>query len=379
MPLQGATIVVSPGQKIQDAINSAAPGDSIKVNPGTYAECINFRGKQITVISASGPASTIIDGSSSGPVVTFDSWEQRETVLQGFTIRNGTGKKLDGLDYGFGGGILCRGSSPTIRSNIIEQNHADPFVSGLFGLGGGISIYEGSYPEITNNTIRNNTAESGGGIYIYATNDAAETAAESILIQDNSISANSAQLGGAIFICGNAHPRIINNVISGNTQISGEEVFICSDSSAEIVNPTTTTASISTTTTSAPATLIVLSVFKAVPGDRQVALIWKTESEIDNAGFNIYRSLRREGPYKKINISLISAQGMPMKGASYKFVDQGLKNGETYFYKLEDIDLSGKNTFHGPVSATPRIIYGIVKSTTVHEPLVRGHVIARSK
>jgi hypothetical protein len=31
-----------------------------------------------------------------------------------------------------------------------------------------------------------------------------------------------------------------------------------------------------------------------------------------------------------------------------------VKNRTTYYYKLEDIDLNGKSTMHGPVSAMPK-------------------------
>ena len=40
-------------------------------------------------------------------------------------------------------------------------------------------------------------------------------------------------------------------------------------------------------------------------------------------------------------------------GSCYKFIDKGLKNNKEYFYKLEDVDVSGNSTYHGPVSATP--------------------------
>ena len=39
---------------------------------------------------------------------------------------------------------------------------------------------------------------------------------------------------------------------------------------------------------------------------------------------------------------------------------QNVKNRKTYYYKLEDIDSSGTSTMHGPVSATPRLVYLIV-------------------
>jgi hypothetical protein len=32
-------------------------------------------------------------------------------------------------------------------------------------------------------------------------------------------------------------------------------------------------------------------------------------------------------------------------------------NRKTYYYKLEDIDLSGTSTMHGPVYVKPRVIY----------------------
>jgi hypothetical protein len=55
---------------------------------------------------------------------------------------------------------------------------------------------------------------------------------------------------------------------------------------------------------------------------------------------------------------LYTAKGSPTQGATYEFADIAVQNGKTYYYKLEDIDLSGKSTMHGPVSAMPRLIFG---------------------
>ena len=81
-----------------------------------------------------------------------------------------------------------------------------------------------------------------------------------------------------------------------------------------------------------------------------------TESEIDNAGFNVYRSDSKNGEYIKINEALLPATGSPTQGASYSFTDDNVRNRKTYFYKLDDIDFNGTSTMHGPVSATPRLI-----------------------
>ena len=100
-------------------------------------------------------------------------------------------------------------------------------------------------------------------------------------------------------------------------------------------------------------TLITLSSFTATPSDRKIILSWTTASEIDNAGFNLYRAEAEDGEYVKINDSLIPAEGSPTSGATYQYIDSYVKNRITYYYKLEDIDLSGTSTMHGPVSATP--------------------------
>jgi len=221
------TITVNPGESIQEAINCASSDDVIEVNTGTYTENINFKGKQITVRSTAGPDSTVIDGGNSGPVVIFNSWEQRETVLEGFTIRHGVGKKIDGLDYGFGGGILCRGSSPTIKDNIIEQNKADPYTGGLFGLGGGICISDHSYPDVKGNIIENNQAELGGGIYIDKTNDPEEYGLTDTIIMNNLICSNTSMLGGGIFVCKSSNSQIINNTIADNVaEVEGGGIWI---------------------------------------------------------------------------------------------------------------------------------------------------------
>gem|GEM_PF-3313709 len=124
------------------------------------------------------------------------------------------------------------------------------------------------------------------------------------------------------------------------------------------VNSTTTTTISSTTTTQLP-TLINLISFDADAGNGSVTLAWKTASEIENAGFNLYRSESKQGNYTKINEQLIPAKGSAVQGADYIFIDKNVKNGRTYYYKLEDIDTAGKRTIHGPVQATPRLFYRI--------------------
>jgi len=107
-----------------------------------------------------------------------------------------------------------------------------------------------------------------------------------------------------------------------------------------------------------PPTVITLSGFTALPGAFKVTIAWTTTSEIDNVGFNLYRSTSATGDYTRVNEVLIPAQGTPTQGSVYEFIDRDVKNRETYYYKLEDIDINGKSIMHGPVSATPKLVYG---------------------
>jgi hypothetical protein len=100
-------------------------------------------------------------------------------------------------------------------------------------------------------------------------------------------------------------------------------------------------------------TAITLVSFEASASESEVRLTWETAAEIDNEGFNIWRSETADGSYVKLNSSLIPAQGNADTGASYEYADTGVVRGMTYYYKLEDVDLHGVSTFHGPVSATP--------------------------
>ena len=97
-------------------------------------------------------------------------------------------------------------------------------------------------------------------------------------------------------------------------------------------------------------TAITLASFNANAGAGDITLAWETGTEIDNAGFNLYRAPSADGPWSKVNVALIAARGDAVAGASYSFVDTP-GNG-TFFYRLQDVDYNGVGELHGPVTAT---------------------------
>ncbi len=83
-----------------------------------------------------------------------------------------------------------------------------------------------------------------------------------------------------------------------------------------------------------------------------VRLAWETVSEIDHLGFNVYRGLLPDGS-DQVLLTFMPAQAPgSTQGAAYTYQDTAVQVGQTYWYWLEDVDLSGAATLHGPVSAT---------------------------
>ncbi len=87
---------------------------------------------------------------------------------------------------------------------------------------------------------------------------------------------------------------------------------------------------------------VTLSSFNPrVNQEGSVVISWMTESEVDNAGFNILRSEKPQGPFVKVNPKLIQGAGTTGERSAYTWVDTAAKPNIEYYYQIEDVSLAG--------------------------------------
>ena len=96
---------------------------------------------------------------------------------------------------------------------------------------------------------------------------------------------------------------------------------------------------------------IELASFEARAVSDKVVLKWETATEIDNAGFMVYRSDNPDGGGCRDVSGLIPADG-GVDGAKYTFIDRDVASGATYYYWLEAQNSDSGSIWYGPMEAT---------------------------
>jgi hypothetical protein len=86
----------------------------------------------------------------------------------------------------------------------------------------------------------------------------------------------------------------------------------------------------------------------------EVIIEWTTASELDTAGFNIYRSQQKTDPFILINQSLIPPSNDPLTGGDYTYSDTNVTPGKIYYYQLEEIETNGSTTRFEPIEVLAR-------------------------
>ena len=96
-----------------------------------------------------------------------------------------------------------------------------------------------------------------------------------------------------------------------------------------------------------------------------VDITWGTESELNNAGFNILRSESRDGVFKVINLKgVIAGHGTTGEKHVYTYADTTAKPNVVYYYRIEDVSLSGQRTTLATTHLRGNVTAGGKRTTT---------------
>ena len=74
----------------------------------------------------------------------------------------------------------------------------------------------------------------------------------------------------------------------------------------------------------------------------EVVIHWMTESELNNAGFNILRTEKRDGVFQQVNTELIKGHGTTSERNTYTWTDTTAKPNVVYYYQIQDVSLDGQ-------------------------------------
>jgi parallel beta-helix repeat protein len=183
---------------------SALTVDTVLVNGGTYNEVISFRGKDVRLVSASGPAFTTIRGPMLADVVSFSGSESPAALISGFTIISTVAP--------YSSGIAVGGASPTIVGNVISgcangitAGASSAIVRGnnvVNSIGTGIGFGGAGSAVIEGNTVQDNQT----GIAL--------SNAQTPIVRNNFVAGNRAD---GVNVAGYSDADIIQNVIVSNT------------------------------------------------------------------------------------------------------------------------------------------------------------------
>ena len=184
-----ATLAVPPGERVQDAIDRTADGDTIALVAGVYPGDLDFRGKAVHVRGVG--AATVLRGTGRGPVVRFARGEGRGAVLDSVTVTGGLAER--------GGGVYVRGASPTLVRTVIAGNRATTS-------GAGVHLQR-SRARLFNNLVVRNLASGGGDPHGLEVIDA------SPLMVNNTIAHGDSN---GVLVRGASYPILIANLMAFN-------------------------------------------------------------------------------------------------------------------------------------------------------------------
>lgn len=153
----GTGTAQDPYTSIQFALAQPATvsGDRLLVASGTYAESIDYLGKNVTVAHDGAGALPRIEGQNQVSAVSFVSGETNGARLEGFVV---TGSVPLFPTPEPGGGLLVNGAAPVLVNVTVRDCSA--------GLGGGIAVLAGDLTLLDCQILSNTSIAGGGGVHL---------------------------------------------------------------------------------------------------------------------------------------------------------------------------------------------------------------------
>lgn len=94
---------------------------------------------------------------------------------------------------------------------------------------------------------------------------------------------------------------------------------------------------------------VAMTNFSASIETRGILLTWTTQTEVNSAGFHVWRSEKEEQGYIRLTTALLPSHGNSSSPHEYTFIDKEVKNDIMYWYKIEEISMDGESSFYGPI------------------------------
>ncbi len=103
---------------------------------------------------------------------------------------------------------------------------------------------------------------------------------------------------------------------------------------------------------------IRISSFTATVNNGAVTLNWKAENEVDNLGFEVFRSQDQNGGFNLLSgfqaNPLLKSKGNSTSENKYYYKDETVEIRKSYYYKIADLNYAGLKSFHEIISVTIR-------------------------
>ncbi|KAA3598372.1 MAG: T9SS C-terminal target domain-containing protein [Calditrichaeota bacterium] len=176
------------------------------------------------------------------------------------------------------------------------------------------------------------------------------------VITNSGVVFTSAEVRIKISLIINAGITNINSLVIYRRPVAGTGAFtalVTTVDGDELVGTTNTFSEFVLASNDNPLA-VELSDFSVTSFNGVAQLSWKTESETENAGFEVYKSNSEDGEFTKIasyeTHSELKGAGNSTQDNFYQFIDRNVDLGKVYWYQIADVEFDGTRKLHNKLS-----------------------------